>query len=387
MSWQERMGPASFRGVPFYVETAERSGGRRGVTHEYPFRDEPFREDLGRQAQGFALEGYVIGNEYLEARDTLLAALQEYGPGQLVHPYYGTIQVAVISFRFRDGRNEGGMARVSIEFQETPAAPSQPKAVPDAPSKLRASAATARSAVSIQFLGDYSPGIHMESIAQALGMAAEAAEAGLATAETDVQALAAMHRQVSALAGNAQALVEDGAELVSGLLELFEAFKVEGFDSLLELYSFDSGTRPTAATSNRQLEQENFDKFHHFTQRAILIRAAELVGEVSFTNHEQAVAARDLMTALLDEQMEAVNDDAYPALQQLRADVVQAVPNSEAALPRLLSYTPPETLPSLVLAYRLYGDVAREEDLIARNHIPHPGFVVGGQGLEVLADG
>ncbi len=64
---------------------------------------------------------------------------------------------------------------------------------------------------------------------------------------------------------------------------------------------------------------------------------------------------------------------------------MRAVPGEASDLPRLLRYVPPATVPSLVLAHRLYGDVALEADLVARNRVARPGFMLGGQALEVLS--
>lgn len=50
-------------------------------------------------------------------------------------------------------------------------------------------------------------------------------------------------------------------------------------------------------------------------------------------------------------------------------------------------YTPRETLPSLLVAYQIYGDAGRADEIAARNTPRHPGFLVGGNQLEVLADG
>ena len=50
---------ASFRGVPFFVESSDISAGRRTVTHQYPQRDEPFTEDLGRAAREYELSAFV----------------------------------------------------------------------------------------------------------------------------------------------------------------------------------------------------------------------------------------------------------------------------------------------------------------------------------------
>lgn len=44
------------------------------------------------------------------------------------------------------------------------------------------------------------------------------------------------------------------------------------------------------------------------------------------------------------------------------------------------------TMPALLIAHRVYGDARRADDIVSRNRIAHPGFVSGGQVLEVLKD-
>src|SRR5689334_1577526 len=132
---------AAFRGVPFHVDTAERAGGRRTARHEYPFRDEPFVEDLGRKARAFPVEGYVVGPDYLVQRDALIAALEdERGPGTLAHPYYGNVSVVCTQFRVRESSADGGMARFAVDFEQTASTPSVPVATPAAADRLSSSA-------------------------------------------------------------------------------------------------------------------------------------------------------------------------------------------------------------------------------------------------------
>ena len=50
-SWREDLRPASFRGVPFLVDESHVVIGRRVVLHEYPLRDKPYAEDLGKNRE------------------------------------------------------------------------------------------------------------------------------------------------------------------------------------------------------------------------------------------------------------------------------------------------------------------------------------------------
>lgn len=385
MSWHARIGPATFRGVPFHVDTSERSGGRRGVTHEFPLRDDSYREDLGRKGRAFQVDGYVVGSDYMTARDALLTVLESEGPGELVHPYYGTLRVAVLTYRVREATSRGGMAEFSIEFEETPAQAVFPTSVPDAPAKVLASALAARAAVSAEFLAQYSPGTLLDSVTEALTSAMDTIDAALAAASMAAQPLATLKARIVDFEDAIEDLVEVPEDLASDLLDLVDL--IDSRPVLLALYEFNPGVQPPTTTTNRAQERANFDATQYLIQRAALIRSAELALDETFDSYNAAVTARDALTELLDEQAEIVADDTYPLLMQLRADVVKAIPGDDSDLPKLVAFTPPAAVASLVLAYQLYGSVELEADIVTRNAVRHPGFVPGGRALEVLSDG
>lgn len=119
MVWRENLVPASFRGVEFSVEESEnRAGGRRIALHEYPGRDDPFAEDLGEVTRRFTIEGFIVGDDYLDRGRALIDACNVRGPGELVHPYRGSQNVVcneiVETVRTRDGR----MATYTMSFTE-----------------------------------------------------------------------------------------------------------------------------------------------------------------------------------------------------------------------------------------------------------------------------
>lgn len=117
--WKSRLQPASFRGVPFSVESDEGTFGRRVQTHEYPNRDKPYTEDLGRATRRFTISAYLIGDDYIDQRDRLIAAVDTPGPGTLVHPNYGEMAICVDGeVRVSHSNNEGRMCRISFSFVE-----------------------------------------------------------------------------------------------------------------------------------------------------------------------------------------------------------------------------------------------------------------------------
>jgi prophage DNA circulation protein len=116
--WRARLRPASFRGVPFHVEVGGRSAGRRLAFHEFPKRDVPYTEDLGRRGRAFPITGYCIGPFYLDERDDLLEALDEEGAGTLVHPTLGEFEVKVGQCAAQERRERGGYVEIEMQFFE-----------------------------------------------------------------------------------------------------------------------------------------------------------------------------------------------------------------------------------------------------------------------------
>jgi prophage DNA circulation protein len=94
-------------------------------------------------------------------------------------------------------------------------------------------------------------------------------------------------------------------------------------------------------------------------------------------NKQAALAYRDELLALFDALSETASDDVFNAVQSVSAAVVTDVNNRLAQLPSLDVLTTPETVPAVVLAYDVYGDIEKESDLITRNKVRHPGFVGG----------
>lgn len=396
MSWRDSLLPASFRGVAFAVESAERSGGRRLVRHEFPnSEDAPSHEDMGRKGGVFPVTGFLVGDDYPQRMNALLAALNTEGAGELVHPYFGTLRVVCGSFRFENSAREGRMVRLSAEFEET-AELVQPAALPDTVGELTSAAATAKTSATSEFLAKFDELSNLrDSVTGALEAASDAVGVVLSTAQIAGQTLSELTAQVADLTADAESLFDTPSVLASTLLDLVEALgdglllvtdSLNPLAPLLALYSADLGERPPGDTAARLVEQVNFDATSNLWKRAVLAQASLMAIEQTFDSYEQAVTVREAVTALLDAHCEDTADDVYPALQGLRASLTRAVPGEDGDLPHLVTVTPHDTVPSLVLAHRLYGNVTLEGDLVARNRIANPSFVTGGVALEVLSD-
>ncbi|MGD9766849.1 MAG: DNA circularization N-terminal domain-containing protein, partial [Pseudolabrys sp.] len=93
-------------------------GGRRGPTFEFPKRDDPYSEDMGRRARRRVITGYVIGDDYEAQRDALVRACETEGPGTLVHPSWGAMRMKCDVFSMTERRQHGGIATFELTFAE-----------------------------------------------------------------------------------------------------------------------------------------------------------------------------------------------------------------------------------------------------------------------------
>ena len=106
-AWASSRQPASFRGVPFVMLESNLRRGRQVALHVYPFRDDPWPEDLGRSPRLSSFRGFVVGDDADEQMRALMAAVEQPGPGELVHPAIGPFTVQVLSFACNDAVDRG----------------------------------------------------------------------------------------------------------------------------------------------------------------------------------------------------------------------------------------------------------------------------------------
>ena len=115
-SWWEQLQPGSWRGVGFVMDTAETHAGRRTSTHEYPYRDTVWVEDLGRLPRRFSFTCYLTGDDVYAQRDQMIHACEQPGAGTLIHPTLGSVQCVLVDFSTVDRRERGRYVEVSFVF-------------------------------------------------------------------------------------------------------------------------------------------------------------------------------------------------------------------------------------------------------------------------------
>ena len=120
--------PASYNGARFHVEASSRESGRRIIEHEFPKKDIPYAEDMGRHAREFTIRAYCIAYQrddddlftidYTVPRDALINALEQEGPGVLQLNTQPSQEVVVTRYRMTEEERFGGYCTFDITFLE-----------------------------------------------------------------------------------------------------------------------------------------------------------------------------------------------------------------------------------------------------------------------------
>lgn len=124
MSWAETLLDASFRGVPFQVVEESLQAQRALAEHGTPFKDGDRVRDLGRGARRFQMQVVVFGVNYELELQNILRALDTPGPGELIHPIYGSVSVVTQTWEVKHNADGPDSALVSLLFlEDTPELP------------------------------------------------------------------------------------------------------------------------------------------------------------------------------------------------------------------------------------------------------------------------
>lgn len=385
MSWRDRIDEelrGSFRGVEFHVERSSTRGGRRWLIHEYPRRDTPSPEDMGKAKREWRLNLVVFGENYDQKRNALIQAFDAQGIGTLVHPYLGTVRAVATQPEWSESAREGGICRFQVTFVQASEI-QQPQVQVDTQRQVEVKAVAAREAVEADFQERYN--------------VIELAADRVATIERDLRdALSAIDSAVGDVTGPAadaiRAPVDLAAAVIGGISRIETTFTEPA--RALTIYSqlFEAGRKSSTNSSDPAQRKTQINASNAITDLVRLagtIQACQSSAGWEYEASNDALATMNQLTDGLDAQSETatpLDHSVYNTLSDLRAAVVEDLRSRGAQLPRLRTYTPQVTLPALVIAHHVYGDANRADEIIRRNSIAHPGTVRGGTDLEVLSE-
>ena len=424
MVWKKDLKTASFRGVSFHIESENASVGRRVQTHEYPNRDKPYSEDLGKVALRPNMTAYVIGDDCFAQRDRLMEALNTPGPGTLIHPTWGEMRVCVTDqIKVSTASSEGRMVRFDLHFVEAGEL-AWPKADAATSNILVSSCSAVDETVSQQFEGfsmagmpDFLQSQVLDNVNKMLDVMTAAVTLGdRATADAilllkgDISVLLpppssgkGFVERVQKLWRASNRLAGNGRELQS-MIKTFSGVTLDSGLAPRGVWKTDSSTTRTAvqqsnlvasvlrttalntavlavtslaapATSwNEQAApQSGWPAVSHAALNNV---PAQNVASAELLTWDALVDLRDTLNLAIDREIKRATDDGlFLALRRLKSSLNTDISARLAQTEKTVVRTPAEVTPALVLAATWYDAAGRESDIIQRNGVAHPGFV------------
>lgn len=414
MGWRDTVTPASLDGVDFLFKTLATKIGRRTVLHEFPNRDEPFAEDLGRKAREYKIQAFIIGDNYPAERDRLMSVIEAGGDHTFSHAYLGSFTVKILGeVDVTESDEEGGMVRFDgLTLVESGLA--FPLVQFDTVARIQYIADDVDTKLAektkLSVLGAI--GAVLKSIANGLGVATSAMRkvngqisAGLGTIDNITNAINEFEKEMLVLLGTPQRLVNKLTALVRAAINLVKDFfpKNGGVDILdpvidelgIVLSAFETlfhfvttGDAIPTPTDQSDKETGGHKAITDSVKTAAVTAVATVVVGLEVESADKALEIKQSFADKIDELLATDMDPAIlEALATLKAALVKYFSTLAAQLPRVSRHTPNYTAPALVLASNVYGSGEFAEDLITRNRVRHPAFVPAGIEIEVLVPG
>lgn len=405
VDWTRALRPASFRGVPFYVESDEAEVGRRLVVHEFPNRDRPFVEDMGEKARRYSVSAYIAHDGLLAHASALVRACATRGPGTLVLPTDGSMLVRCQSCKRQHARDKLGYLAFQLDFVEAglglAATP-----IPLLQLLVGVSAAAAISSITASFFGAYSA-IRADAwvVSNAVSMVRSwATTVDAVRMRTPMQptAAAAVRQAVEAYHTKAPALVRDGRDsvdirgtslglssspapaggIVTEAAAILDALRegaapADAAEAFYDLASYGvPDPTPLASGISATQDVANEIALNRLYRRLALLNLAQAAADAEWGDRPTAVRWRARVAELFERELHGAHGgDVYAALEDVRGKAAEAISRTLADLQPVVTVDASTITPSVVWSYRLYEDAAQATDLINRNRVRHPSFM------------
>ena len=164
------------------------------------------------------------------------------------------------------------------------------------------------------------------------------------------------------------------------------------FDPLPIWRAFLAGITPrvpaalvASATPSEQQLAANQDATNAFWVRLSLAYAVRAVSLAEFDSFDDALLLRDELVARVNAELELTEGDAaFTALLDLRTQLTADIDSrsTDLAVLRTVELDAPKA--SLQLAWERYSDPIREAEIVERNDVMHPAFMIG--SIRVLSE-
>lgn len=405
---------AAFRGVEFWVDTDQVETGRALIVHEFPHRDEPFVEDMGRVANKIQVTAYLASDDVVAESARLFSACGQGGAARLDLPME-RLKVHCDSCRRDWARDRQGYVAFALAFVKDGGAGPAPYSAPYLSRLVATSALALSGPLQARFAALFSTAGRAGFVAAAAVASIRDGAALLSAVRSalplDPAKNAALVRSIDALHASAESYAAVGPvtdiwrpdhfmtapdkgsapDLAGDVAAILETMRGAAAPDVFAqevtlLAGFDSGAQPRT-TPSRIAMADNIAAVESTVRTLALAQWAAAVCDIELTDRRQAIGLRADVAERFDAELATLaGADAasvFVALSDVRGHAVQYLTRSLADLKPVVVAEAQVALPSLYWSHALYGTAARAEELTKRNRAFHASFLP--QTIEAVA--
>lgn len=416
----------SYKGVPFQAAAVTKTIQRRQVLHEYPQRDIPYLEDLGKGATLYKVTAFLVGDNCVAQAKRLEKALLTVGAGTFVHPWDGALTVSVYqASNISYSNSELRYCSLDITFVEAGEL-GYPNKLADGPTLARQLADKLGLSAVSDFVESFKQTAAYKLVQAAIN--GTLLETLGIISDAEIAQILGFVDEVTTFAEQAIGLLTDEprgfAEKLSSVLGLARFASVETrwsgiVNQISQLTTSEELNHRTnqfaqipAVVSNIEAESlQDSAAVETLTRQLLLanaIGASTLIGtsldtvaivdidqsgsgdtsedsgedsersdpDTVTTSVDELLEVRDHLIASIDNELQnpLISDGLFINLLQARSVVFSILTSKAEGLSRLLSIETPQIEPSLVLAYDYYDDASRSDEIETRNRVIHGAF-------------
>lgn len=398
---------SSFKNIEFLCTNAVRTGGRNiktnativdhklaadrlrarknnGKVVENPSNDF-VTIDIGITVPTFKLTALFHGDDYIIRRDELIDKLDDAKSGELEFPGQGTFTVVCKSYTSIYESTVNKYQKMDIEFVLFKPPKTFEKiflpAVTQAAEALSAQAQINTNNHDIVVLQT-----RKEILSESLELNADTMKDSLSAADAPGTIVGNTYdlavESIDALAASSDAFVDDIALLFGDVTNVVDLITT-AFDSRILAYETLLASAVNIGNKIESIPEDLNQKLtDNLYRTALIVGASKQLDFIDFASVTDVENVKNTLFVEIDDIADNLADfnefgETYQALVELRSDIFNVLSNKLAALPNLIQIEVKEALPAEVLAYQLYGDATRGDDIVERNNIKNSLFVEG----------
>ena len=384
----DRLYPASFKGARFDFIEHTMNAGRKTVTHEFPNKDYRYIEDLGAMLPTFSINGIIKDPFYEDKKATFEDALNDPGPGVLIHPFLGNLNCVSLNYTVNESLKNLGRAEYNINFAVAGES-IYPTGSIDNTSKISALYYDVYDSsgddLNNQYSTDYIRNITLAAeklidLASLL-IGISSSIGAINTSNTDFK------RQVDIFTKNSFKISSGNGDIggnISDLLSKFDSLSLDGqtrFDANSRLLGFGQNDEFRNIRTAEIVQRNNNLKLINGTINALAFNnMIDSSKNISYRDEDQLNEVVDAIDKkydfLLNNSTLKLSNTMLDNIYELRTQSRKFFEQQRLLVNKIIEIET-NTIPMTVLAYQYYGSTDNYDELLSVNSIFNPARVSG----------